>query len=83
MEIARIQATSFYRRPRQTHEILEGIGKAYRRNVIPWLQVYIDKAEEQEEKRKVDLTDPEQVESYYWAMVNSTRRPDKKESEDK
>lgn len=82
MEISRVQATSSFRSPRHTHDILEDIGKEYRANVIPWLQVYIDNVEEDEQKRKVDLTDPTQVESYYWAMINSTRRPDDKKEND-
>jgi hypothetical protein len=81
-ETDRVQAGASYRSPVEVHRTMEHIGNAYRKNVIPWMQVYIEEVKAEREKRKVDLTDPAQVESYYEAMLASTRRPVKEEDKD-
>ena len=81
-ETERVQVGAKYRSPMELHNTMERIGNAYRKNVIPWMQVYIDDVKAEREKRKVDLTDPEQVEGYFNAMLASTRRPDKEEGKD-
>lgn len=78
-ETERVQTGVKYRSPMEIHNTMERIGNAYRKNVIPWMQVYIDDVKAEREKRKVDLTNPEQVESYFKAMLASTRRPEKEE----
>lgn len=81
-ETGRVQTGASFRSPLDVHNTMEQIGKAYRRNVIPWMQVYIDDVKAEKEKRKVDLTNPEQVESYFAAMIANTRRPNKEKNTD-
>lgn len=76
-DLLRRHTLTDYQTPEGKLEAVEALTKAYRKDVLPWVAVYIDEKKEEEKRKQVDLTDPEQVESYYYAMVASTKRKPK------
>jgi hypothetical protein len=76
-EATRVVALAPLQEPKHTDDRLNKLSALHQSSVIPWQSVYSN----QNTKRQVDLTKPEEVESFYNAMTASVNRKPKKDEQ--